>query len=295
MIGDPVLRIGELSKRSGVSVELLRAWERRYGLLKPARSPGGLRLYSPQDLQRVRVMREHLAAGLAAAEAAALTSQAELEQEPPTLRVDALREALADALDRFDESRAQRIFDRLLALTTLDTLLLEIVLPYLHQLGERWERGQVSVAQEHFASGVVRGRLLGLARDWGRGVGPVAVLACLPGEQHDIGLITFGLALRARGWRIVYLGSDTPVQTIEQVTRAFDSSIVVLSAVSTEALMPVLADLDTLSRSQRVALAGNAANNADLDRATRLLLLTGDPVSEAERVAAMPAPAASTL
>lgn len=295
MIGDPVLRIGELSKRSGVSVELLRAWERRYGLLKPARSPGGLRLYSPQDLQRVRVMREHLAAGLAAAEAAALTSQAELEQEPPTLRVDALREALADALDRFDESRAQRIFDRLLALTTLDTLLLEIVLPYLHQLGERWERGQVSVAQEHFASGVVRGRLLGLARDWGRGVGPVAVLACLPGEQHDIGLITFGLALRARGWRIVYLGSDTPVQTIEQVTRAFDSSIVVLSAVSTEALTPVLADLDTLSRSQRVALAGNAANNADLDRATRLLLLTGDPVSEAERVAAMPAPAASTL
>lgn len=295
MIGDSVLRIGELSKRSGVSVELLRAWERRYGLLKPARSPGGLRLYSPQDLQRVRVMREHLAAGLAAAEAAALTSQAELEQEPPTLRVDALREALADALDRFDESRAQRIFDRLLALTTLDTLLLEIVLPYLHQLGERWERGQVSVAQEHFASGVVRGRLLGLARDWGRGVGPVAVLACLPGEQHDIGLITFGLALRARGWRIVYLGSDTPVQTIEQVTRAFDSSIVVLSAVSTEALMPVLADLDTLSRSQRVALAGNAANNADLDRATRLLLLTGDPVSEAERVAAMPAPAASTL
>lgn len=295
MIGDPVLRIGELSKRSGVSVELLRAWERRYGLLKPARSPGGLRLYSPQDLQRVRVMREHLAAGLAAAEAAALTSQAELEQEPPTLRVDALREALADALDRFDESRAQTIFDRLLALTTLDTLLLEIVLPYLHQLGERWERGQVSVAQEHFASGVVRGRLLGLARDWGRGVGPVAVLACLPGEQHDIGLITFGLALRARGWRIVYLGSDTPVQTIEQVTRAFDSSIVVLSAVSTEALTPVLADLDTLSRSQRVALAGNAANNADLDRATRLLLLTGDPVSEAERVAAMPAPAASTL
>ena len=295
MIGDPVLRIGELSKRSGVSVELLRAWERRYGLLKPARSPGGLRLYSPQDLQRVRVMREHLAAGLAAAEAAALTSQAELEQEPPTLRVDALRDALADALDRFDESRAQRIFDRLLALTTLDTLLLEIVLPYLHQLGERWERGQVSVAQEHFASGVVRGRLLGLARDWGRGVGPVAVLACLPGEQHDIGLITFGLALRARGWRIVYLGSDTPVQTIEQVTRAFDSSIVVLSAVSTEALTPVLADLDTLSRSQPVALAGNAANNADLDHATRLLLLTGDPVSEAERVAAMPAPAASTL
>jgi MerR family transcriptional regulator, light-induced transcriptional regulator len=294
MTTDQVLRIGELSKRSGVSVELLRAWERRYDLLKPARSPGGLRLYSLQDLERVRIMREHLAAGLAAAEAAVLASRAVLEDEPnaPMLRPDALRESLADALDRFDEPRAQTILDRLLALTTLDTLLAEIVLPYLHELGERWERGEVSVAQEHFASGVVRGRLLGLARDWGRGVGPVAVLACLPGEQHDIGLIAFGLALRARGWRIVYLGSDTPVHTVKQATRVVDASIVVLSAVGAHALRPVLAELAALARSQRLALAGNAAREADSDPATSLLLLTGDPVSEAERVAAMPAAAA---
>jgi MerR family transcriptional regulator, light-induced transcriptional regulator len=297
MASDQVLRIGELSKRSGVSVELLRAWERRYGLLKPARSPGGLRLYSRQDLERVRVMREHLAAGLAAAEAAALASQPGLEGEPnePMLRADALRESLADALDRFDEPRAQAILDRLLGLTTLDTLLGVIVLPYLHELGERWQRGEVSIAQEHFASGVVRGRLLGLARDWGRGIGPVAVLACLPGEQHDIGLIAFGLALRARGWRIVYLGSDTPVHTVEQVTRIVHASIVVLSAVGSEALRPVLAELDSLGRIQRLALAGDAARHADPDHAANLLLLTGDPVSEAERVATMPAAAPSPV
>jgi MerR family transcriptional regulator, light-induced transcriptional regulator len=288
---DHVLRIGELSKRSGVSVELLRAWERRYGLLSPARSSGGLRLYSSQDLERVRMMREHLAAGLAAAEAAALASRSGLEEEPngPMLRPEALRQSLADALDGFDEPRAQTILDRLLALTTLDTLLREIVLPYLHDLGERWARGEASVAQEHFASGIVRGRLLGLARDWGLGVGPVALLACLPGEQHDIGLIAFGLALRARGWRIVYLGSDTPVPMVEQVSRAVDPSIVVLSAVRAESLGPVRQELDAFARSQRLALAGTAATNADLDGATSLLLLTADPVSEAERVAAMPA------
>jgi MerR family transcriptional regulator, light-induced transcriptional regulator len=297
MASDQVLRIGELSKRSGVSVELLRAWERRYGLLKPARSPGGLRLYSLQDLERVRVMREHLAAGLAAAEAASLASPPVVDGEPnePMLRAEALREALADALDRFDEPGAQTILDGLLALTTLDTFLREIVLPYLHELGERWARGEVSVAQEHFASGVVRGRLLGLARDWGRGVGPVAVLACLPGEQHDIGLIAFGLALRARGWRIVYLGSDTPVNTVEQVTRVLDASIVVLSGVGEEALRPVLAELDELARGQRLALAGNVAREADSDHPTSLLLLTGDPVSEADRVAAMPAAATSPV
>ena len=70
------LRIGELSRRSGVSPELLRAWERRYGLLDPIRSPGGLRLYSLSDLERVRVMQQHLADGLAAAEAAAAAVQA---------------------------------------------------------------------------------------------------------------------------------------------------------------------------------------------------------------------------
>ena len=83
----------------------------------------------------------------------------------------------------------------------------------------RWERGEASIAQEHFASSVLRGRLLGLARGWGLGFGPVALLACLPGEQHDLGLIAFGLALRARGWRIVYLGSDTPIETIEETSR----------------------------------------------------------------------------
>ena len=84
------------------------------------------------------------------------------------------------------------------------------------------QRGDASVAQEHFASGVLRGRLLGLARGWGLGLGPAAVLACLPGEQHDLGLIAFGLALRARGWRIVYLGPDAPIETVEDVSRRLE-------------------------------------------------------------------------
>jgi methanogenic corrinoid protein MtbC1 len=97
----------------------------------------------------------------------------------------------------------------------------------------------VSIAQEHFASNVLRGRLLGLARGWGRGTGPRALLACPEGEHHDLGLIAFGLALRERGWRIDYLGSDTPVASI---------------AEAAEAIAP------------------------------ELLVLTGDPVAEAERV-----------
>ena len=113
----PLLRIGELSRRLGVSDHVLRAWESRYGLLQPVRSAGGFRLYSEADARRVGRMQAHLARG-----------------------------------------------------------------PYLAELGERWERGTASVAQEHFATNVIRGRLAGLARGWGNGHGPRAVLACPQGS-----------------------------------------------------------------------------------------------------------------
>src|SRR5918994_7395581 len=264
MVATPeLLRIGELSRRVGVSPELLRAWERRYGLLRPGRSAGGLRLYSPADVERVALMQQHLAQGMAAAEAAALALRDAADEGAArtALRPEAIRDELAEALDAFDEPRAQAILDRLLALATVETLLAEVVVPYLQELGERWKRGDASVAQEHFASSVLRGRLLGLARGWGLGLGPVAVLACLPGEQHDLGLLAFGLALRSRGWRIVYLGPDSPLETVEQVARQLDPSLVVLNAVSRERVRPVLPKLRSLSRRHRLALGGGAAAN----------------------------------
>jgi DNA-binding transcriptional MerR regulator len=190
----------ELSRRSGVSPDLLRAWERRYGLLRPSRSAGGLRLYSQDDLARVQAMQQHLAAGLAAAEAAAAATS-QTHRAETTNGTTSARDELDAALLAFDEGRSHAVLDALIARFSLDTVLSDVVLPYLHGLGERWERGEVSVAQEHFASALLRGRLLGLARGWGQGLGPTALLACAPGEQHDLGLIAFGLALRARGWR----------------------------------------------------------------------------------------------
>ena len=288
MSNDAALRIGELSKRSGVSPELLRAWERRYGLLRPTRSTGGLRLYTAADVDRVRLMQKHLAGGLAAAEAAALALRGGTgEQTPPAaLAPAAMRAEFGAAVDRFDEPGAQAILDRMLAAATLDTLLGELVLPYLQELGARWERGETSIAHEHFASGVLRGRLLGIARGWGLGIGPAAVLACLPGEQHDLGLIAFGLALRSRGWRIIYLGADTPIETVEQASRQLNPSLVVLTAVSGDRVQPTMAALIELTRRHRVALGGRAADDAALDD-SGILALSGDPIVEAARVTAL--------
>jgi DNA-binding transcriptional MerR regulator len=252
----PRLRIGELSRRVGVSPELLRAWEARYGLLRPERTSGGLRLFSQEDERRVQMMRRHLAEGLSAAEAARLAKlESASGREDPASLVE-LETALALAVEALDEASAQAALDQLFNDFELQTALSQVILPFLHRLGERWASTDVSVAQEHFASHVVGGRLRGLTRGWGDGVGPRAILACPPGEQHDLGLLCFGLTLREHGWRITYLGADTPVQDIIAVLGELSPSVVVLSAVSTRPFRGASREIATLRSLVRVAIGG---------------------------------------
>jgi len=279
---DGLLRIGELSRRSGVSPELLRAWERRYGLLRPTRSGGGLRLYSSADLERVRAMQRHLAAGFAAAEAAALATRPVDASDRP-YAPDAARADLATAVAAFDEARVHAVLDALLGAATLDAVLSDVIIPFLHELGDRWERGEVSVAQEHFASGILRGRLLALTRGWDRGLGPRILLACAPREQHDLGLIAFGLALRSRGFRILYLGADTPLESVAGAARAAALEFVVVSAVHPDRFRAVAPQLEELARERRLSIGGAGVVEVDLE----VPRLTGGAVEEAERVTAL--------
>jgi MerR family transcriptional regulator, light-induced transcriptional regulator len=278
------VRIGELSRRAGVSTDLLRAWERRYGLLHPIRSEGGFRLYSPRDEQRVALMRGHLERGLSAAQAARLIL-AETERRPdesPALARGA--ESLRQALDALDESAAHTALDTLLANLSLETVLGEVVMPYLHELGERWERGEASVADEHFASNLLRGRLLGLARGWDRGLGPRALLACAPGELHDLALIVFGLALRERGWRITYLGPDTPLDSLENAARTLEPAAVVIAVTNPQRLAGTEASLRKVARSVPLWIAGAGASPNVTERAGARHL-DADPLGGADLVA----------
>ena len=115
-------------------------------------------------------MQHHLADGYAAAEAATLASRTAGHNDE-SIATPAAKDELAAALASFDDADAHAVFDNLLARLSIDTLLRDVIVPYLHELGERWEREEVSIAQEHFASTVLRGRLLGLARGWGRASG----------------------------------------------------------------------------------------------------------------------------
>jgi DNA-binding transcriptional MerR regulator len=286
------VRIGELARRTGVSPELLRAWEQRYDLLHPGRSKGGYRLYSSVDEQRVRRMTQLLATGLSAAEAArqAITFQpgpphADSAVSPSV--VGQIAGQLRTALDTFDGTRAQATLDLLLASVSLEGALAGVIIPYLHDLGDRWETGRATVAQEHFASNLIRGRLLGLARGWGAGDGPRALLACLPGEAHDLGLIIFGILLANRGWHVTFLGADTPFDTLQGSIRTIRPSILVLATARPDHIQTHAKEIESVAAQVPTALAGAIDELAPIPAGAQVL--TGDIV-EAARTLIQPAP-----
>ena len=280
------MRIGELSRRHGVSPDLLRVWERRYGLLSPERTGGGFRLYTPRDDERVRVMRHNLELGYTAAVAArmALRTPARTERPDPDNALDAARGELLERLEGFQDVEAQGILDTALAGFSTEAVLRDVVLPCLRDLGERWETGEVSVAQEHFASAVLRGRLLGLARGFDVGVGPRAILACPPGDRHDLGLLCFGIGLRERGWRVTFLGADTPIDALHGAAVQLQPALIVVCAEQEPPLRAALPQIEVLASEYPVALAGRGAS-AEMARATGSRLVQDAPMAAAARIA----------
>jgi DNA-binding transcriptional MerR regulator len=254
---DGTIRIGELARRTGISPELLRAWEHRYGLLQPSRSPGGFRLYSTADESRIRRMTRLIADGLSAAEAARQALAAgDGQPATETPIVDQLADQLRTALDRFDGAGAHAALDRLMASVSVDVVIADVVVPYLRDLGDRWASGRASVAQEHFASNLIRGRLLALARDWDSGRGPALLLACVPGEAHDLGLIVFGVLAARRGWRVTFLGADTPLGTVRASVRDIQPSLTVLVATTRSLLTTHAEEIRRMAALTRTAVAG---------------------------------------
>ena len=275
------LRIGEFCRRAGVTPERLRAWERRFGFPAPARTDGGFRLYDPADVAAVVAVRLAGERGISTAEAIATVRVRPAPSAPPVVGAHDWSE-LREALDAMDGARAHAEVDRLLATVTPRTFLGSILLPYLHEVGERWAAGHHSIAQEHFASNLIRGRLLGLTRSWEAGSGPVAVLACPSGEQHDIALIVFGILLREQGWRIVLLGQDTPLGVVAETAAGDDVGLVVLAVRDPSLLAGADEDLRRIAATAELVLAGPGVD-ATLADAVGAIVVDSDPVTAVDR------------
>lgn len=284
--------IGELSRRLGVSTDLLRKWERRYGVLKPGRTLGNRRLYSRLDEARVRLMLSHVREGVPAAQAAELAIAARFRITAPPGNGQPLdgasevRERLLERLAAYDETGAEQVLEKLMATAAATTVICDVFLPLMRDIGEMWAQGDLRIPQEHFATGFVHTRLLVLARGWDRGLGPRAILACPTGEHHTLGLIAFGIALHQLGWRITYLGADTPLDAIEETVEVINPRLTVIAGLLTPQLQAAEAQLSALAQRTPVAVAGAAATGG-LARRCGALHLDEGPVTAAQTVVTM--------
>jgi methanogenic corrinoid protein MtbC1 len=223
------LNIAALSRRTGVAPDTLRKWEQRYQILQPTRTAGGQRRYSERDVARVEWLCERLREGYRIGAAATLLGTAEVT--PARTARDHL-EAILAAVDIGDPAAIGLLVDQAFALHDVEETLEQILAPLLREIGERWQRGELTVAEEHVVSEAVRSRLGHLLADAGWGVRGTVVLACAPGERHELGLMMLAIALRRDGWKVTYLGADTPLADAAELARRQSAQVLGISVTT---------------------------------------------------------------
>jgi len=190
---------------------------------------------------------------------------------------------LEQTLEAFDETGGHRVLSQVFEQLGVEDALSHVVLPYLHGVGERWAHGSIGVAQEHFASNVLRSRLSVLMGACDNKAGPLAVLACSQGEHHEFGLMATAIVLSRLGWRICYLGANTPTTELALTCRTLAPEVVILTAHRNTAFAAHAPALRRIAGWTTVHLAASGATQevAELCHAAHL---DGDPVWAARTV-----------
>jgi len=205
--------LGTVARLTGLSPERIRAWERRYGLVEPLRTPGGTRRYSAADLERLRLVKAAVDAGhrigqVARLDPAELQRRAAGSQAPSTERL----EEILSALEQLDGTEARRLLSIQLSALGPVSFAREFAVPLVREIGERWAEDRLSIASEHLATGVL-GCLLGSALQPTAAclLGPRIVFATPTGERHELGLQMAALTALGAGANPIYLGAELPV------------------------------------------------------------------------------------
>ena len=211
-------RVKTVATMTGVPRGTLLAWERRYNLLSLARSSSGYREYSDEDVAFLRALKTLVDGGMKIGEAVDQLRQSSAAQASPPIRANVegafngLRAALKQHLLAYDRQAADRLAPQLASLS-FQSAIDQVYVPILKEVGDAWERGEISVAQEHFASAFCREQLMAMFHSLGTGpVGGVSV-ACTtpPGELHDLALLVVAVRLALAGCRVTWLGPNLPV------------------------------------------------------------------------------------
>jgi len=224
--------IRTVSTLTGVKAVTLRAWERRYGLIRPVRTEGGHRLYTRSDIDTVLQIVGLLWKGIAVSKVHGALGSTETPsaRQPQAAQWAVYRKRMIAAIAQFDEDRLEDLYNECLALHPTNIVTRLLLLPLLDELGRRWESGAGGVAEEHFFGVYLRNKLGARFHHRVRAaLGPRIVAACLPGEQHEIGLLLFALEAQENGLRVVLLGADMPLKEIQYAAQRSKAAAVVLS------------------------------------------------------------------
>jgi DNA-binding transcriptional MerR regulator/methylmalonyl-CoA mutase cobalamin-binding subunit len=256
--------IRAVAKLTGLSIDTIRAWERRYQAVTPARDDRG-RVYTEADVARLALLQQAVARGHAIGRAVAL-SNADLrrivESERPT--APAPRSAppaidtahLVAALERMDGAAAEAELGRLAALLPPIELIRDIVMPVLAAIGEKWHDSPAGIAQEHLASGIVRNVLGSLMRSYGRRTAPARMVFATPsGERHEFGALGAAALAASGGLAVIYLGPDLPADAIVEGATSVEADVVVCG---------ILAGADAATRAEAAALARMLPRDVEL-------------------------------
>ncbi len=246
----PMYNLKAVAHETGLSPDVLHAWERRYGLPQPQRSPGGHRLYSQYDIAMLKWLQARQEEGLSISQAAGRWKELAGQGLDPLVgfaqvgamqpgnttiagadQIDFLRNQWKQACLRFDESSAGQVLDQAFSIYPVEMVCREFFQHGLSQFGEEWYRGRISVQQEHFTSNLASRRIEALISSAPAPTRSQSIMvACPPGEWHTIPALLMGLFLRRRGFRLVYLGADVPKDRMLEAVSAVKPALVVLAA-----------------------------------------------------------------
>jgi len=245
---EPIYNIGAVVRMVGVSEATLRVWERRYGFPEPARTDGGHRLYTEGQVRRLQWVKAQIDDGMRTRQAigtlqalerkgqvpeAPLISQPAARREVTDTSLPVFQESLTQALLRHDIEKADQVLGEVLALYTLEDLILEVVRPTLAKIGQAWVDGRATVATEHLTTHYLRHRLLAwmLTGPRPHHVRPI-VLACAPDEWHEGSLLILGTLLRRRHWPVAYLGQSVPLPDLVAFAQEMRAPVIVFVAMT---------------------------------------------------------------
>jgi DNA-binding transcriptional MerR regulator/methylmalonyl-CoA mutase cobalamin-binding subunit len=285
--------VAAVVRLTGLSEHVLRAWERRHRAVVPWRSSGGTRRYSAADVARLRLLAAGVASGHPIRRLAPLDDAAlEVLLKRPEPVENPHLAALFAALDRLDLGALERQLGLQLSALGARPFLDEIAVPFLREVGSRWERGDLRPSEEHAASAALHAVLARAQRALG---GPAAnglVLATLPGERHEFGILMAALCAQEHDVRVLYLGCDLPVDEVAEAARRSGARVVGIGIV---ALEPAIAsrELRSLRRElpASVALWVGGAGAARLDSVPEGTVLISDLASLDTRLALLAEPA----